>query len=315
MKKRKVEEINVISDSPKRRPYASKIALVLAEGLEYGFDGEACLMLDGDFVVRVKPEDQKINEDGKKLQKLTATIEGFATAGKAEEMGLKLSLALLWTAVSRKWHLKLDYHTPQPCMVFDRTQSLGGLRFSGHASVLLRSSANKVSELINEILSKQIEFDPRLLISMELFTSARLESTERAKFIGLVSSLEPLATPESYGNQEIEILISSFVSQLNGVESLPENIRNSIAGRARSLNSESISQAITRFVQQFFPHNPEVIKIVKEAYDIRSSILHEGTFDADLDEKGNKLEDIIRHIYSQVLQLDLLCPVNIEKTV
>lgn len=315
MNKRKAEEINVISNSPKRRPYASRIALILAEGLEYGFDGEACLLLDGDFLVRIKPEKEKIKDNGKSLQKLTAIIEGFATAGKAEEMGLKLSLALLWTAVSKKWHLKLDYHTPQPCMVFDRTQNEGGLRFSCNASVSVRSSANKVSELINEILSNPKEFDPRLLISMELFTSARLESTERAKFIGLVSSLEPLAIQKSYNNQEIEDLISSFVSQLNGIKSLPENVRNSIAGRARSLGAESILQAIVGFVQQFFPRNPEIISIVKEAYDIRSSILHNGTFDADLDEKGKKLEDIIRHIYSQILQVDLLFPANIENLV
>jgi len=58
------------------------------------------------------------------------------------------------------------------------------------------------TELINQVLSKKIDFDPKLLISMELFASARLESTERARFIGLVSSLEPLTAQESYENQE-----------------------------------------------------------------------------------------------------------------
>lgn len=314
MNKRKAEEIEAIADSPKRRPYASKISLVLGEGLEYGFDGEACLLIDENCIVRIKPENEKISEKGKVLQKLTATIEGFATAGRAEQMGLKLSLALLWTAVSKKWPLKLDYHTPQPCMVFDRTQ-MRGLRFSGQASLHVRSSANKVSELINKVLSKEIEFDPKLLISMELFASARLESTERAKFIGLVSALEPLASQKSYGNQEFDTLISSFISQVNQIDSIPENIKNSISGRARSLNSESISQAITRFVGKYFPGNSKIIKSVKEAYDIRSSILHEGTFDADLDEKGKLLEDVIRHIYSKILGLDLLFPVDIEKKV
>ncbi len=97
--KRKAQEINVIVNSPKRRPYASKISLVLGEGMEYGFDGEACLLTNEAFIVKVKPENEKINEKGKALQKLTATIEGFPTAGKAEQMGLKLSLALLWAAV------------------------------------------------------------------------------------------------------------------------------------------------------------------------------------------------------------------------
>lgn len=315
MSKKKTEEVKAISESPKRRPYASKISLVLGEGLKFGFDGEVCLLLDTNCIVRVQPEKEKINEKGKVLQKLTATIEGFDTAGKAEQMGLKLSLALLWTAVSKKWNLKLDYHTPRPCMVFDRTQNAGGLRITGHATLHVRSSANKVSELINEVLSKTMEVDLKLLISMELFASARLESTERAKFIGLVSALEPLATQESYDNEEVEKIISSFIYRINETKTIPENIRNSLTGRARSLSRESVSQAVARFVGKYFPENTEIIKFVKEAYDIRSSILHEGTFDADLDEKGKFLEDVIRHIYSQILGLDLLFPADINKMV
>ena len=136
-----------------------------------------------------------------------------------------------------------------------------------------------------------MEFDPKLLISMELFASARLESTERAKFIGLVSALEPLAGQEPYNNEEVDNLISSFISKINDSKTIPEKARNSLTGRVRSLSKESISQAISRFVGIYFPENTEVIKSVKEAYDIRSSILHEGTFDADLDEKGKFLKD------------------------
>ena len=220
-------------------------------------------------------------------------------------MGLKLSLALLWTAVSTKEYLKFDYHTPQPCMVFDRTNKRNDLHVSCQVSLSLKSNANIITDLINEILSDTKELDPRLLISMELFTSARLESTERAKFIGLVSSLEPLAIQKSYNNQEIEDLIGEFTSKVNRVKSLPKTIRGSIIGRAQGLKKESISQAIVGFVQQFFPQNPDIVCIVKEAYDIRSSILHDGTFDADLDEKGKKIEDIIRHIYSQILMTEL----------
>ncbi len=105
------------------------------------------------------------------------------------------------------------------------------------------------------------------------------------------------------------------LTRINETKTIPENIRNSLTGRARSLSRESISQAIARFAGKYFPENTEIIKSVKEAYDIRSSILHEGTFDADLDEKGKLLEDVIRHIYSQILGLDLLFPVDINKMV
>ena len=311
MGKRKADEIKVISASPTRRPYASQIAIVLGEGHEFGFDGEACLLTDEMSIVRITPSKDKHKQEGKRLQKLVATVEGFANAGKAEQMGLRLSLAVLWSAVSMKCPLKLEYHTPQPCMVYDRSQRKGGLSMTCYGTLHLRSNANKIAELINQVFSKDINVDPKLLISMELFASARLESTERARFIGLVSSLEPLASPISYHNQDIGNVVSNFITQLNSISSIPEHTRNSIAGRARNLCSESVSQAIARFVKTYFPNNPQVVESVKQAYHIRSNILHEGVFDAELDEKSRELEDIIRHIYSGIIGLDLLAPVNL----
>lgn len=310
MNKKKSEEIKIISESPKRRPYASKIAIVLGEGYEFGFDGETCLLIDEKYIITISSSSEMPEKDGKKLQKLIATIEGFATAGHAEEMGLKLSLAILWSGVSKRWPIKLEYHTPQPCMVYDRTQSKSGFFITGRASAHVRSSANGMAELINQIIAKKIHFDPKLLISMELFASARLESTERARFIGLVSSLEPLTSQESYKNQEIEGLAKNFIDQLNNIPSIPENIKTSIVGRAHMLCNESISQAIVRFVKNFFPDNQKVVESVAEAYRIRSDILHHGTFDADLDEKSRELEEIIRYIYSQMLDLQLVTPAN-----
>ncbi|MDD2338472.1 MAG: HEPN domain-containing protein [Geobacteraceae bacterium] len=312
MNKKSYSEIFTISNSPKRRPYASKISIALPEGLEYRFDGETTLLLDAPYIVRIKPIIQK--EGGKNPQKLTAIAEGFATACEAEQVGLKLSLAIMWSAVSRKWPIKLDYHTPQPCMIFDRTHT-GGLGMSISASIIIGSSAHQVSNLINDVLSRDITIDNKLLVSMELFTSARLESTERAKFIGLVSSLEPLAAVKKYNIKEIDDLICSFIHDLNELVAIPENTRKSIESRANALKAESISQAIARLVSEYFDEDTEAVNIVKEAYNIRSKILHEGSFDADLDEKSNKLEDVIRHIYSRILDLPLLSPATIPKKI
>ena len=54
MSKKTNEEIKVISESPKRRPYASKIAVILGGGYEFGFDGEACLLTDEKCKVRAE---------------------------------------------------------------------------------------------------------------------------------------------------------------------------------------------------------------------------------------------------------------------
>ncbi|MEG4239370.1 HEPN domain-containing protein [Microcoleus sp. Pol14C6] len=236
-------------------------------------------------------------------------MEGFATAAEAEQKGLKLSLALLWEAVSRKHPLRLDYHTPRPCMVYDRIQESGsGCMTSASLTVAMDSS--RMVELVKEIFSANIDVDEKLLVSMELFASARLETTERARFVGQVSSLEPLAQSEAYDNPELKELVESFVAQLNKTTSIPKNIKSSVQGRINELKNESISQAIKRLVKDNFPENPDAVSTVEEAYKIRSKILHEGAFDADLAQKSNEIEDIIRQIYSCRLNSNLFVPPN-----
>ncbi|MEG4217326.1 hypothetical protein [Microcoleus sp. Pol14C4] len=242
-------------------------------------------------------------------QKLDVYVEGFATAAEAEQKGLKLSLALLWEAVSRKHPLRLDYHTPRPCMVYDRIQESGsGCMTSASLTVAMDSS--RMVELVKEIFSANIDVDEKLLVSMELFASARLETTERARFVGQVSSLEPLAQSEAYDNPELKELVESFVAQLNKTTSIPKNIKSSVQGRINELKNESISQAIKRLVKDNFPENPDAVSTVEEAYKIRSKILHEGAFDADLAQKSNEIEDIIRQIYSCRLNSNLFVPPN-----
>jgi Apea-like HEPN len=230
-------------------------------------------------------------------------VEWFATAEEAEEKKSKLLLALLWAAISRKYPLLLDYQTS---LIYDRTQH-GGTIGGVSAQLHLMMNSCRLVDLINEIFSDEnIEVEEKLLVSMELFTSARLETSDRAKFVGLVSSLEPLAQSEAYGNPELEKLVDNFVNQLTDT-SIPDNInKQSLKDRIRDLKKESISQAIQRIVQESIPanENEKAVSIIKDAYNIRSTILHEGSTDADLEQKSNEIENIIRQIYSHRLKPD-----------
>lgn len=301
MSKKKPEPRQIIDESPNRRPYGAKVGIILDKGYQLRFQGEACLLVDDKSIVRILPS---INNP----QKFDVYLEGFATACEAEQKGLKLSLALLWAAISRKHSLRLDYHTPRPCMVYDRIQESGsGCMISASLTVAMDSS--RMVELVKEIFSANIDVDEKLLVSMELFASARLETTERARFVGLVSSLEPLAQQEAYENAELKELVKSFVDQLK-TTSIPEDIKSSLRGRINGLKQESVSRAIRRLVKEHFPENLDAVSTVEEAYDIRSKILHEGAFDEDLAQKSNEIEDIIRQIYSRILKLELCVPPN-----
>jgi len=309
MSKKKPEPRQIIDESPNRRPYGAKVGIILDVGDELGFNDEACLLVDDDkSIVRISPLQDESQLGRQQPQKLDVYVEGFATAGEAEQKGLKLSLALLWAAVSRKHPLRLDYHTPRPCMVYDRIQESGsGCMTSASLTVAMDSS--RMVELVKEIFSANIDVDEKLLVSMELFASARLETTERARFVGLVSSLEPLAQQKAYDNPELKQLVESFVEQLK-TTSIPEDIKSSLNGRINGLKNESITQAIKRLVKENFPENPDAVSTVEEAYKIRSKILHEGAFDADLAQKSNEIEDIIRQIYSCRLNSNLFAPPN-----
>ncbi len=308
MSKKKPEPRQIIDESPKRRPYGGKVGIILNVGDKLPFQGEACLLVDDKSIVRILPSQDVSQLGSEKSQKLDVYVEGFATAGEAEQKGLKLSLALLWAAVSRKHPLRLDYHTPRPCMVYDRTQESGsGCMVTASATVVMNSS--RMVELVNQIFSANIDVDEKLLVSMELFASARAETTERTRFVGLVSSLEPLAQQEAYEISELKELVESFVDQLN-TTSIPEDIKSSLRGRINELKQESVSRAIRRLVKDHFPENPDAVSTVKEAYKIRSKILHDGAFDADLEQKSNEIEDIIRQIYSRILKLELFVPPN-----
>ena len=228
-------------------------------------------------------------------------MEWFATVEEAEEKKSKLLLALLWAAISRKHPLLVDYQTS---LIYDRTQH-GGTIGGVSAQLHLEMNSCRLVDLVNQIFSDDnIEVEEKLLVSMELFTSAKLETTDRAKFVGLVSALEPLVQQEHYANQELEKLVNSFVKQLTDT-SIPDKIKRSVEGRIRDLKKESISQAMQRIVQESIPANEKAVSIIKDAYNIRSTILHEGSTDADLEQKSNEIENIIRQIYSHRLKRNL----------
>jgi len=305
MNKKRSDNRLIIYDSTNQLPYGAQVGVILDETDNFNFAGEASLLLDDkQSIVRVVPCREKILYKGRISQKLDLYVEWLATVEEAEEKKSKLLLALLWAAISRKHPLLLDYQTS---LIYDRTQH-GGTIGGVSAQLHLEMNSCRLVELINEIFSDEnIEVEEKLLVSMELFTSAKLETSDRAKFVGLVSSLEPLAQSEAYGNPELEKLVDNFVNQLTDT-SIPDKIKRSVQGRIRALKKESISQAIQRIVQESsIPANEkeEAVSIIKEAYKIRSKILHEGARYTDLEQKSNEIENIIRQIYSHRLKRDL----------
>lgn len=290
------EEREIILKYPQNRPYISKFSFILEKGSDFPFESDCSLLIENQKIIQLS---KRVNNNNKGNQSWFFKVEAFKTASEAEKFTLKLIQGLLWSSIKNKYGLKLLYNSPLPFEINNRS-SKGGLSLSTSVKITLIHSAKSIIEPISDILQSNIPIDAKLLVACELFTSSRLESTERAKFVGLISSLEPLCEQKNY---EIPDLINeikelkSIISKTN----YEEQIKNSILGRIEGLKKESVSQSIKRTIKEYFPNNKETLETIIDAYDTRSKILHEGLVDPDINIKNYKVEEIVR----QILEIEI----------
>jgi hypothetical protein len=301
-----------IADEPKRRPYAAAVRFILRSDRDLKFEREVSLLVSNVEIIKLRDVPSK---DSTEIHERTfeARVEGFTTASEAERAGLKLVLALLWTAVSRCIPMRLDYHTPLPCTVFDRTLPVP-VRFTSEVTVQQRYGLSGIVPVMQQVWDVP-EIDHQLLLSMELFASARLEVSDRARFVTLVSSLEPLAQTAEYPEAVISLVKRLTTEVTNAdLESIPEeereSIRRSLLGRVHQLQFESIRHALLKTVRELLPGDTEALAVIDEAYGLRSEILHEGATDPYLDTKAAVVEDVIRLMYAAKLNKPLDSPVT-----
>jgi hypothetical protein len=292
--RRREPERQIILASPKRRPYGARLSLLLEKHVKFPMKGECVLLVSPEIIVRMSPRGN--DQEDKFEQHWDIFVEGFPTAGEAEQAGLKIALGFLCAAISGRYAVRLIYHTPLPCVVYDRTQQKG---FSARGTLLcsLIKSVSNIVDPLNKIISCQLPIDQKLLLACELFAAARLETTERTRFVGIVSSLEPLAIQQKYNeNTELIALISDFKESINN-SMINGKLKVSLIGRIEQLKTESISMAIKRLVEETVPNDPGAAEMIEEAYNLRSKILHEGSTDADLELKRREVENVVRQIF------------------
>lgn len=296
MGKKQVEERRAIHDSPPRRPYGAKLTLLLEKETKFPIEGKCELLISPNYIIRLEPGH---DEEESKQQTWDIYVEGFATACEAEQAGLQVALGFFWSAVQGGFSIRLKYHTPLPCMVYDRNKSLGA-RFSDFASLTVTKGINNIVNPLDQVLRKEEALDPKLLVAVELFASARLETTERARFVGLVSSLEPVAEQDAIEFDDFSSLVKEFKERVSDLD-IDEPLKNSLKGRIEQLKRESIARAIQKLVSTCLPGDVEALRLVKDAYNIKSAVLHDGSTDADLSAKSREIEVVIRKIFQQLI--------------
>ena len=143
--------------------------------------------------------------------------------------------------------------------------------------------------------------DRRLILSMELYCAALLESNERTRFVTAVSALEPLAQQQSLG-PAVSSYVDKALADLNSAADIEQKVRASLCGRINQLRQESVRQALFRLANSWFPGRTEIRERIDRAYRLRSELLHGGSFadpDTDLTAEMNKIATVLRTLYGR----------------
>jgi hypothetical protein len=262
---------------------------------------EVCVPLPSGAFLTIEPTCKAPWEGGKKY---VVSLQGFSTATAAEAAGRRLVQALLWMAVSTDAPLRLEYVSYEPASVFERERPSGS---SVVAYAEVSTSPIVVFAELHDAYALLREPDQKLLLSMEIFCGARLESSQRATFLALVSALEPLAEEASLG-AATTAFVDRCVQQLRSDVDIPPGLKPSLEGRLFQLRQESVRQAVQRMARDALPNQPEVWQVIDDAYALRSQLIHRGApaeLDTDLERESEIVSRTIRTLYASLLNRTL----------
>ncbi len=297
------DERAIIFGRPEKRPYGARLEFQVVHVGFLGNIESAAILLDSGAVASLAPARQYSWEGGRRFE---FRLEGFSTAAEAEAQGRQLSQAILWTAISLNYGLRLTYRTQEPATVFERLRSEG-------ASMCAEGSVSWNPQVVLEQLVAGFAApipDPRTLLSMEIFASSSLESSDRAAFLTAISALEPLAEEQALG-PTVDAFVEWCCLSLRTATSIDQQHRASLEGRLKQLRRESIRQALRRLIVTRLPDHPTAPDLADFAYGLRSELIHNGRladYDIDLDAETRKISNLLRLIYSRSLGLSLYAP-------
>ena len=291
------EERRLVLARDERRKYGARLTFQVQRPEYIGGLENVTLLVDDGTLATIEPGRVLSWEGG---QRYHIEVVGFPTAGDAEEAGMRTAQSLLLTAVSLNFGLRLNYHSHEPPTVFDRTASTG---MSAWGEGFGSWPQEVVLKELTQALAVPLR-DRRLLLSMELFVAAALESNDRAKFVMAVSALEPLAAQQELG-PEVAAAIDDLAGRLAENSAISDDLKSSLRGRLLLLKRESIRQALKRLCATWLPDDPDAWRGLDRAYALRSELLHEGRpndLDILLSEETRAVSSLLRRIYQQAFE-------------
>lgn len=126
----------------------------------------------------------------------------------------------------------------------------------------------------------------------------------------MMSSIEPLidhldlTESEEYGDN-LKTLIGDLKEEITEAQGIPSTLQHSLRSQVGNLKMESIGQGLKRLSSEFLPEDDSAFELLKECYEIRSTIVHEGGTDDYLQERTKQLRNVLRRLFSSIIGLPL----------
>lgn len=289
-----------IANKPSVYPWGVKVDFMInSKGGFSDLNGDnLSLLWHQDLILTLESRkiDPRFSDAGAKGYRLTASATD--SASEAEAIGLKLAYSLLQFCIDKGWGVSLSWpDSPYPCRVIDRERG-AGLSFQAFSQALCPV---KISEFVGDLetsFSTHNDIPYSLLLSMELFASSHFENNQRSKLIMIVSALEALARQKDLSDELSEV-ISELTLVIKDTDIKDESLKRSLIGQVKNFKRESIRRALKRLLQEHTISQDDQ-RFVDEAYQIRSSIVHEGKRVPEISTINIKLERILREVYSRL---------------
>jgi hypothetical protein len=294
-------------------PYSVRMHLLFGSNVELVLNEESIrIPFAGACTLQLTKESGSAREEANFHTRAAIDLDAFPSAGEAERAGRLLTASLLWVAAFKRVTIGFRKRTGDyPFAIRDRTLA-AGISVEGEGRAFYKVTPEEIAAIAEQAYSAGSDISQAVLISMEFFAAARLEATDRARFISLMTALEALAVQKDLGD-EIGGILNTLAEQLESAPRLQgpedERLRASLSGRLRQLRQESVRQAILRTTREHI-QDREAEQFVDNAYGIRSKMLHEGHRVAELHTLEAPLEAILVRLYSSIMGLPLRLPAN-----
>lgn len=297
-------------------PYSIRMILRLGSDIEIDLETESIsLQFAGNYSAKLTKLHTTPKEKELRIKRYMLNLDAFKTASEAEKVGVSFAWSILWVAVSKRVSIAVEkWSGASPFTVHDRSLT-SGLEARSEGYVYYPITPQAFLQVAENGFSRKKELPPGMLTSIQFYAAARMESTYLARFVALMTALECIAEQRIY-DDEITGLVNSITETISKdpifLNPSKLQIRDSLINRLRELKRESIRQAILRVVRDSLG-DIEIVRWVDETYNLRSKLLHEGNAISDLSERVTKLEEILRQIYSSMLNISLSQPSSLQR--